>query len=108
MFLIIWLGLILISSVIPAAGLRTELLFDKFVHFIMYGLTSIFFFRHLEVKITKTKAVFASIVLASAYGAIMEFIQHFLPYRSFSLGDIAANTTGAIICCIVYSEWRKN
>jgi len=34
---------------------------------------------------------------------LFEFVQMFLPYRSFSLTDIGANTLGAIIFATAYS-----
>jgi VanZ family protein len=37
----------------------------------------------------------------------MEIIQAFLPYRDFSLGDILANTAGALEFIVIYLFFKK-
>ena len=106
MLLILWLVLVFTLSVIPVSGPKTDMPVDKVVHFIMYGLTAVFFFRYLRPKTGKAKAGFESVAIASAYGAAIEVVQYFLPYRSFSLGDMAANTLGAFAFCIIYIMWK--
>lgn len=107
MFLIIWLILILIFSVIPVSGPQIDLPTDKIVHGILYGVTAIFFFRYLISRTSKIRAIYLSIIIASAYGVSMEFIQYFMPHRSFSFGDIMANTSGAFVFCIIYASRRR-
>lgn len=106
MFLIIWLIIIFVLSVIPVPGPKTAMPVDKVEHFIIYGLTAVFFYRYLRPKTIKAKAGFESVAIASAYGAAIEVVQYFLPYRSFSLGDIAANTLGALAFCMIYIMWK--
>ncbi len=71
---------------------------DKLVHFIIYFFTSfisyLYFLKYIKNK--KLLTIF-SVLFAILYGIIMECIQYFLPYRSFSTGDIIANSLGAII-----------
>ncbi len=59
----------------------------------------------------------ASVIFASFYGFLMECVQYFLPYRSFSLSDEVANTSGAVVFGIIillskkeglYETWRKH
>ncbi|OGW29761.1 MAG: hypothetical protein A2X59_06630 [Nitrospirae bacterium GWC2_42_7] len=106
MLLIIWMVLIFVLSVIPVSGPETDMPLDKVEHFIAYGLTAILFYRYLRPKTMRAKAGVESIASASVYGAVIEVVQYFLPYRSFSLGDIAANTIGALVFCMIYIMWK--
>ncbi len=105
--LVIWFILILIVSVMPVTVPKTYLPADKIAHFVMYGLTSIFVFRFFAQKTTHKRAFYTSVALASMYGAMMEVVQHFLPNRSFSFGDMAANTFGAFLGCVLYMKGKR-
>jgi VanZ family protein len=107
LFLILWFGFILISSVMPVSGPKADLPADKIVHFVFYGITSIFLFRHFVKKSTPIRACYMSVVLASTYGAAMEVVQYFLPYRSFSLEDMVANVLGAFSGCLLYMKVKS-
>jgi len=100
--LVFWFIVILAASVMPAKGPETKLPLDKIVHAFMYGVTAVFLCRRLLLTMSKRRALLSSVLAASAYGAIMECIQYFLPYRSFSPGDMAANTAGALIFSLLY------
>ena len=106
-FLVIWSFLVLTLSVMPVSGPKTELPVDKIVHFILYGLTSILLFRFFISKTNSRRALFKAVAIASIYGAAMEVVQYFLPYRSFSLGDMAANAAGAVLACLIYKKVRR-
>jgi VanZ family protein len=46
------------------------------------------------------------------YGLLIEFVQHFLPYRSASLGDLLADAAGmaigsALVCLAVIAARRR-
>ena len=105
-FLTLWFGFILIISVMPASGPKTDLPADKIIHFVFYGMTAIFLFRYFEKKATVNRAFYASVAFTSMYGAAMEVLQYFLPYRSFSLVDMAANTLGAFSGCVLYTNMK--
>jgi VanZ family protein len=105
--LILWFGSILIASVMPVSGPKTNLPADKIVHFVFYGMTSILLFRHFIKKASLNRAFYTSVALASMYGAAMEVVQYFLPYRSFSLGDMVANMLGAFAGCLLYMKWKS-
>jgi VanZ family protein len=107
MFLIVWMVLIFILSVIPVSGPETDMPVDKVEHFIIYGVTAVFFYRYLRPKTIKAKAGFESVLIAAAYGAAIEVVQYFLPYRSFSMADMAANTLGAVVFCMIYIMWKE-
>ena len=106
-FLTLWFGFILIISVMPVSGPKTDLPTDKIVHFVLYGMTSIFLFRYFIKKATPGRVFFTAVALASVYGAAMEVLQYFLPYRSFSLADMAANTLGAFSGCALYMKGKR-
>ena len=104
MFLLAWLILILVISVVSIKGPRTSLPVDKAVHFILYGITAIFFYRHFIEKLGEKRTLFLSVVCSSVYGGALEILQHFVPGRSFSLGDMAANATGSAVLCLIYAS----
>jgi len=103
----LWFLMILVVSVMPASGPETDLPADKVAHFVLYGLTAILLFRYFIRKTTGRIAFYKAVALASIYGAAMEVVQYLLPYRSFSLGDIAANAAGAFLACLVYKKVKR-
>lgn len=105
--LVIWFFMVLVVSVVLVPGPKTHLPLDKIVHFVLYGLTSIFLFRFFIRGKNSSSAFYKAVALASIYGAALEVVQYFLPYRSFSLGDIAANAAGAYFMCLVYKKGVK-
>lgn len=104
MFLFIWLLTVFGLSIIPASGPETDLPLDKIVHGIMYGITAVLIFRRIERYYSKRKTLVLTVLYASAFGTLIECIQYFLPYRSFSAGDIFANFAGAVLFGAVYSR----
>ena len=108
MFLIIWLGMLFIVSVLPVSGPQTDLPSDTIAHFVIYGITAILLFRHFNKKYKKRKAIVFSFIFASIYGAIMEMVQYLLPYREFSMIDIASNTSGAFLFSLIYAKFKNN
>ncbi|MEC4676767.1 MAG: VanZ family protein [Nitrospirota bacterium] len=108
MFLIAWLVIILIVSVLPLSGPDIGMPIDKIEHFILYGVTSIFLFRHFKTGTTRKRAAYKAIVFSAAYGFAMECLQYFIPQRSFSPEDAVANTAGALLFCTVYMKLRKH
>ena len=78
---------ILIVSVIKVSNQNLPEESDKIVHFIMYFFCAgIFYFLKIKYYV----------LFAILYGFLIEIIQYFIPWRSFSLGDILANSLGAI------------
>jgi VanZ family protein len=75
---------------------------DKIVHFVMY------FFCAGAFYLLKAKHY---LFCAIGYGLLIEIIQYFLPWRSFSFGDIIANSLGALFFFAVarlYFEKQKD
>jgi len=96
---ILWLILVLILSVmpVPEIGGLSSFPMDKIVHFVLYGVTAIMLYRFLRTRYSVRRSVLYSIAVSAFYGALLEGVQFFLPYRSFSAADMAANTLGAAV-----------
>jgi VanZ family protein len=86
----------------PVSGAHPELAGDVLGHFVLYGMTALFLFRYFLVRSSPRKAAVIAIIISSLYGAALEGVQYFLPYRSFSLKDIYANSSGAFVVCVLY------
>jgi VanZ family protein len=94
------------ASVAPVKGPVTNLPVDKAEHFLAYGITAALFFRHFAVKYGE-RAFWISAAAASVYGACLEIVQAFVPYRQFSLADMLANAAGAFVFSTAAHFWRK-
>lgn len=98
----LWLIVVLFLSVYNFSGIETPKISDKVVHYIMYFITTLISYIYSLRFITDRKLlIVVSVIFASFYGFLMECIQYFLPYRSFSLGDELANISGAVTCGII-------
>ena len=89
---------IFIASLIKVPQTNVPEFTDKIVHVIMYFFcTAAFYFIGFK----------RYVVLSISYGIIIELIQYFLPYRSFSFYDIIANCIGAILFYLTLRELVK-
>lgn len=100
---LVWLLVVLLLSIIPAGGTQTGFPADKIIHFIIYGITAIIFFRVLSLKMSPTRSIILSLSLASFYGLSMELLQSALPWRECSFSDAVANISGALFFGIIYA-----
>ncbi len=71
---------------------------DKIFHAFVYFCLVLWFSG--QYKIT-----FTFFLVITLYGALIEFIQYFLPYRSAELMDIFSNQIGVIVGIIYFSVW---
>lgn len=92
---VVYLATIRIDSPLPGG------ISDKFWHgltfFVLAGLSDL---AYPENHSTKKK-----FILLTLYGFLIEFIQFFIPYRSFSLADMAADVTGLLIYGLFLIFW---
>ena len=91
---------------LPDAGIST----DKLAHFAAYGLLGWLVLRalHKTNKLT-TKLARASVAWVAAYGASLEVVQWaFFPNRFFEIGDMIANTAGAVFSYFAFNFFTKN
>ena len=94
----IWLFMLLLISLYPEK--RSFMVYgaDKALHFMLYAITCALLFAVLRDRMKGQfwKALVLSVVLASAYGFIMEIMQGATKLRQFSLMDALANSLGAV------------
>ncbi len=89
------------DAMIPDMGIEFS---DLVVHFILYFVTGALFFvvfRESRFSALNRAPALLSIALAAAYGFVMEVAQYYVPGRSYSLADAAANTLGATAAVIL-------
>ncbi|MCL6472733.1 MAG: VanZ family protein [Firmicutes bacterium] len=92
----LWMMAILYFSTMRISKGSGELL-PSLAHFTEYAILGFLIWRAIELAWNcgyQPSATYA-IVSATAYGIMMEIVQLFLPYRSFSIVDIAVNLAGA-------------
>jgi len=94
----IWMSIIFYASVVRV-GTSVSAFWPNVVHFVEYGILGVAFLRAIGLTWNTdfTKAVVYSIAAVTVYGAAMEVVQSFLPYRSFSVEDMLVNFTGALV-----------
>jgi len=100
----IWIALIGVLSVMPSPD-SVVTVSDKFAHFVAYFMTASLCYCAFR-KESLSFIVYSGIGVF-LYGIAIEVVQYFLPYRDFSLGDIAANASGIgsfIVIWAVYSR----
>jgi VanZ family protein len=109
--LYVWLIMVLVLSVYPFSQVNTSLKrFDLLVHFVVYAITGALFFVTLtESKWNMLKKMpgLLAVALASGYGLAMEYVQSYLPRRTFSLSDAAANALGAAAAVLLIMYLRQ-
>lgn len=102
----IWALIILALSISPGIQLpETGISTDKVGHLAAYGLLNWLVLRALKrTGMLSSKAIWAAIILVSAYGVLLEFVQWaFFPYRFFELWDMIANITGAVLSYFAFN-----
>ena len=77
-----------IFNIIPA---------DKLTHYLMYLILS--FLSLLQFK-NVTRVLISTIL----FGAVMEILQAFIPYRTYELNDLIANSIGAFTPSLVFRQ----
>lgn len=92
---IIWAAIMMIACTINLQSNEPPKIeipyLDKIVHFGIYAILG--FLLTIEPKITNLKAL----IICACYGLLIEIIQIFLPWRSFEVADIIADTLGAAV-----------
>jgi VanZ family protein len=92
--LFLWVVLVGISSLIriPRGGPEGS---DKLAHLVVYFLTAgLYFFAFRDGRFGRPIPAF---LVVFGYSGLLEWLQYYLPWRSFSLGDLAANLGGVIL-----------
>ncbi len=94
---LVWVALILVATSWPSINVGPETLgFDKVFHFTAYAV-----FAGLSLRATLRPrdwgTVVTVIVVVALFGAVDEWHQSFIPGRSMSLGDLIADSSGAVV-----------
>jgi len=117
MKLIRWSSLLLYALFIfflstrPAGGMELFEHADKIIHFIFYAIMaalSAWVLSSTDFPERPREFFFGSVLMASSYGAFIELVQGSLSYRSAELGDIMANTIGAMVGAFFFLLFLKS
>lgn len=99
-------SLIFIMSSNPYPESIPRILFlDKLIHFFVYGLLGILFFRAVRKKNFshfQGYSMILGITLASLYGVSDEIHQYFTPDRVADIYDVIADIMGSMIGVLLY------
>lgn len=110
---ILWWLFSLVLFTMPGAALPTVSWFDtlhvdKWVHaFLFFTMVFLFYrpFKNNRVTLQLYRWSFTIPVLGVLYGVVIEILQHtVIPYRSFDVWDIVANTVG---CALAWYTWGR-
>jgi VanZ family protein len=93
-FSLIWAVVMLIACTAkmqhsPDTGVHIPYL-DKIVHFAIFAVLGFL------ISYEKKSANWTNLAICAGYGLLIEIIQIFLPWRSFELADLLADTIGAL------------
>ncbi len=77
---------------------------DKVVHLTLFGTQAFLMARALGAR---GRRLWWALLVTSAFGALTEIEQHFIPSRSMELGDWMADTLGAAIGLAVIAWWAQ-
>ena len=111
---ILWAPIILFFSVLPARKipLITVQHLDKAFHFFEFAILAFLmmrsFYRDIEHPL-REKHVLFTLISGSAYGIVLELLQHFVPGRDAAAGDVVANIAGIIFGILLGKiiVWQK-
>jgi VanZ family protein len=110
---VVWSLVVLVLTLIPGSAIPEVGIFqaDKLVHFFIFGVLMILSSYAIK-KTAGTKGIFLNPLLISSlysvgFGVMIEFIQKFVPGRSFSLADMLANTVGVGLGYLIFIFLKK-
>ena len=84
---------------------------DKLGHLIFYALEALLwiwaFARAQSWKEEQLFSVYLSLLLAAAYGTLLEFVQATIPERTFDYADMWANFVGVVLAWVIYQKNKR-
>lgn len=102
-FLFIWIGIVTFLSVTPntpnsSVKVRSlEFRIDYLEHFIVYFILGFLLFIAFPESFKKGMVLFGTaILLLVLFSAVTEFIQYFIPGRTYNPVDLILNSAGSI------------
>jgi VanZ family protein len=97
-----YMGIIFYLSSLERTGIPELFpLQDKTLHAILYIILAFLIYRSLDVSGNSRYVFILSFLFAAIYGITDEIHQAFVPGREASLGDIAADSIGALLGCFL-------
>ena len=110
---LVWAAVIFYLSIDAGIQMPASIISgDKLGHLFAYGLLNWLVLRALDLKKQYTKkTAFAAIIVVTAYGIALEFIQlEFFPNRYFEYWDMVANFTGALLSyfAFIFISFKHN
>lgn len=100
---------IMSSNPYPESIPRIQFL-DKLIHFFVYGLLGILFFRAVRKRDSSRfqgYSMILGIVLSSLYGISDEIHQYFTPGRVADLYDVTADILGSLTGVLLYQYFIR-
>ncbi len=111
-----WTIVIFVLLTLPSESLPDEQIFDigdidKLVHVLIFSVF-LWIWAHWWAarkapEPTGVRDIFVIFLITCGYGVGMEFYQKFFTNRNFDLGDIYADSIGAVIGAVIYLLGKK-
>lgn len=101
-------SMILILSVIPPVRVGPVKNSGDMVHIAAYLVLAFFLaVCFFEKGVSEMRSLVMAILIAFFYGAFIEIVQYFIPYRSFGISDMFMNLLGAALSCVPFYFYKK-
>jgi VanZ family protein len=111
---LVWLLIVLVLTLIPGPAIPDvgfTFRIDKVVHFFLFGIQMVLTAYALEknrlLRGAPTRPILISAIFSIVAGIGIEFLQRFVPGRSFSIFDMVANTIGVGIGYYLFRYLKK-
>lgn len=110
-FLVIWIMLITIASIIPninttqeiELGINFIIRFDYLAHLAMFLVLTFLFFSYIYAKnkARHYKAIIIYVIIGLVYAGFCEYIQQIIPGRAFNINDFIYNAVGIVLGTVI-------
>ena len=105
---LLWAGLILLATSTPSEFVPQKATsFDKVAHFSMYAVFAWLLARHGFGVAGRWISAALAVVVASAFGAVDEWHQQYIPGRSIEFADWQADSLGAVAGALAYAVYSR-
>ncbi len=110
---VFWMLVLWILSSIPTApdhttgGVFIPKLVQKTMHGVLYAVLAATWLWDFGPRRVDVKMALSAVCLASAYAAVDEYHQTFVPGRTGCLIDVGLDTLGAVFGVCVVAAWRR-
>lgn len=114
LLVILYLGLLLLGSVVPIGNWSSDILMDNYtldirwdylLHAIIYLPLPLILFNGLRRM--NSSATIWIVTISMLIPVLFEVLQMLIPYRSFNINDLIANFMGVILGYLVLLSFKK-